>query len=72
MSNPGSFGYEMNKMLFFSGLTQAMEKHNLTVPKNVLDNTDFVAQFVEFLGQYNISLPTENVPQFELNSITPK
>ncbi len=69
-SNPGSFGYEMNKMLFFSGLSQAIEKHNLTVPENVLDETDFCAKFVDFLGQYQINLPTENVPQFELNSIT--
>jgi len=68
-SNPGAFNYEFNKMLFVSSLVQTMEKHNMTMPENLLDNTDFVMKLLEFLGQYDISLPIENIPQFQINSI---
>ncbi len=67
-SNSGSFSYEFNKMLFVSGLIQIMEKHNMAVPENLLDDTDFVTQLIAFLEQHNINLPTENVPQFQVNS----
>ena len=69
-SNSGSFNYEFNKMLFVSGLVQIMEKHNMAVPENLLDNTDFVSQLLEFLEQNDISLPTENIPQFHIDSVT--
>ena len=67
-SNPRSFGFELNKMLFVSGLVQLMEKHHLRVPENLLDNTDFVPRLLEFLEQHNVSLPTENVPQFQIDT----
>ncbi len=65
----GSFSYEFNKMLFVSSLVQIMKKHNMTVPENLLDDSDFVPQLLAFLEQHNISLPTENVPQFQINSV---
>ena len=67
-SNPGSFSYEFNKMLLVSGLVQIMENHNMRVPESLLDETDFVPQLLEFLEQHGVSLPTENVPQFQLGS----
>jgi len=48
-----------------------MQKHNLSVPEDLLEKTDFVQQLFQFLRQYEINLPTENVPQFQLNSIIP-
>ncbi len=67
--NSGSFSYEFNKMLFVSSLVQIMEKHNMTMPENLLDNTDFVSQLLAFLEQHNINLPTENIPQFQIDSV---
>lgn len=58
-------------MLFFSGLVQLMEKHYFSVPENILDNPDFVSQLLEFLEQENVSFPTENIPQFQIDSSTP-
>ncbi len=69
-SNSGSFSYEFNKMLFVSSLVQIMEKHNMTIPENLLDNTDFASQLLAFLEQHNINLPTENIPQFHIDSVT--
>ena len=69
-SDSGSFSYEVNKILFVSGLVQNMEKHNMTMPENLLDETDFVPKLLEFLGQYNINLPTENIPQFHIDSVS--
>jgi len=68
-SNSGSFNFEFNKMLFVSGLVQIMEKHNMAVPANLLDNTDFVLQLLGFLEQHGISLPSENVPQFQIELV---
>jgi len=55
-------------MLFVSSLVQTMETHNMTVPEKILDDTDFITKLLEFLGQYDISLPIENIPQFQINS----
>ncbi len=54
-------------MLFVSGLVQIMKKHKMTVPENLLDDTDFAPQLLAFLEQHNIHLPTENVPQFHID-----
>jgi len=40
------------------------------MPENLLDNTDFVPQLFKFLEQYNMNLPTTNIPQFPLNTLT--
>ncbi len=64
----GSFNFEFNKMLFVSSLVQTIGKHNMTMPENLLDNTDFIPQLVGFLKQYDVNLPTENIPQFQTNS----
>jgi len=69
--NSGSFSFELNKMLFVSGLAQIMEKHNMRVSGNLLDDTDFVPQLLGFLEQHGVSLPTENVPQFQISSVAP-
>jgi len=66
-SQSGSFAYETNKLLFLYSFSQLMKNHNMSVPENILEDSNFVSQFLEFLSGENINLPTTNVPKFDVS-----
>ena len=68
--NPGSFSYEVNKMVLVSSFISLLQNHKVSVPENLLDNSDFVPQLFKFLEQFNMNLPTTNIPQFPLNALS--
>ncbi len=67
----GSFSFDVNKMVLVSSLVSLLQKHKMSVPENLLDDTDFVSQFFIFLGLYKMNLPKENIPKFSLDHVTP-
>jgi len=58
-------------MVLVSSFVSLLERHQMSLPENLLDNTDFVPQLFKFLEHYNVNLPTETIPKFLLNTLAP-
>jgi hypothetical protein len=51
------FSAEMNKMLFLKGFIQLLEKFGMQPTDQVVEQTPFLHDFLDFIGRYNVKFP---------------